>query len=121
MPDILAPQNLLPPASSLSATPARIPSAQSKQITHAAAEFESVLLGQWLGSAEKSFGTVPGADEDQDPGGEQMQSFAMQQLATVLTASGGVGIARIVAQALARSANANTSNAEAQAKQAAGH
>ena len=117
MPAPLTPQpaNLLP--SSLSTAP----SAPSKQIAHAAGEFESVLLGQWLGSAEKSFATVPGADEDQDPGGEQMQSFAMQQLATVLTASGGIGIARIVSQALARSDNSSTASLEAQAKDAAGH
>lgn len=117
MPNPLAPQPLNALPSSLS--PGR--SAPSKQIAHAAAEFESVLLGQWLGSAEKSFATVPGSDEDQDPGGEQMQSFAMQQLATVLTASGGIGIARIVSQALARSARSNTAPIEAQAREAAGH
>lgn len=66
----------------------------------AAREFESVLLGQWLQNAESSFGSVPGGDEDTDPGGDQMQSFGMQQLAGQLTASGGIGIAKIVENAL---------------------
>ncbi len=69
----------------------------------AAVEFESVLLGQWLQSAEKSFADVPGGGgEEEDAGGEQMMSFAMQQLAGGLAARGGLGIAKLVEAGLAR-------------------
>jgi Rod binding domain-containing protein len=70
------------------------------KLSSAAQEFESVLLGQWLQDAESSFGGVPGSDDDVDPCGEQMQGFATQRLAGQLTASGGIGIARLVEGAL---------------------
>ena len=34
------------------------------KIDKAAHDFESILVGQWLEKAEKSFATVPGADPD---------------------------------------------------------
>ncbi len=77
------------------------------RLAHAAVQFESVLLGQWLQSAEKSFATVPGGDQDEDPGGEQMMSFAMQQLAGSIAASGGLGIARLVQRGLEKAEQAN--------------
>lgn len=80
---------------------AAVPAASPKLVT-AAKQFESVLLGQWLQEAESSFASVPGGDEDTDSGGQQMQGFATQQLATGLTASGGIGIAKLVQGALAR-------------------
>ncbi|MGI4854677.1 MAG: hypothetical protein ACRYF4_11610 [Janthinobacterium lividum] len=76
--------------------------AASPKLVSAAKQFESVLLGQWLQEAESSFASVPGGDEDTDSGGQQMQGFATQQLATGLTASGGIGIAKLVQGALAR-------------------
>ena len=80
----------------------------SPKLAHAAVEFESVLLGQWLQSAEKSFATVSGNDdEDQDAGGDQMLSFAMQQLAHSIAAKGGLGIARIVQRGLEHAAAAS--------------
>jgi Rod binding domain-containing protein len=72
------------------------------RISGAAQEFESVLLGQWLQEAETSFGTVPGADEDSDSCGEQMQGFAVQRLAGQLSAAGGIGIARLVEKGLVK-------------------
>ena len=69
-----------------------------------AREFESILLGQWLQGAESSFGSVPGSDEDQDAGDDQMKGFAVQQLAKSLSESGGVGIAGLVSRALKKSA-----------------
>jgi Rod binding domain-containing protein len=74
-------------------------------------EFEAILLGSWLQQAEQSFATVPGADEDQDPGGEQMMSLGVQQLATSLAASGGIGISKMIAKAM----HANAAKADAQA------
>ena len=70
-----------------------------------AKEFESILLGQWLQGAETSFGSVPGGDDDQDAGDEQMKGFGVQQLAKALSDAGGVGIAKIVAGALAQEAS----------------
>lgn len=64
-------------------------------------QFESILLSQWLQSAEDTFGSVPGADADQDAGDEQMKSFAVQQLANAFSNSGGIGIAKLVSKALA--------------------
>ena len=63
-------------------------------------EFEAILVGSWLQQAEQSFATVPGADEDQDPGGEQMMSLGVQSLATAMTNSGGIGIAAMISKAL---------------------
>ena len=63
-------------------------------------EFEAILVGSWLQQAEQSFATVPGADEDQDPGGEQMMSLGVQQLATAMAANGGLGIGKMIAKAM---------------------
>ncbi len=76
----------------------------SPKLAHAAMEFESVLLGQWLQSAEKSFATVPGSEDSDDAGGEQMLSFAMQQFAHAIASKGGLGIARIVQKGLEHAA-----------------
>ena len=70
-------------------------------IRHAAGEFESILLNQWLEGAESTFGSVPGADDDQDAGDAQMKSFAVQALAKGMTAAGGIGLAGMVSKALA--------------------
>ncbi len=79
-----------------------------------AREFESMLLSQWLQGAESSFATVPGADKDEDAGDEQFRNFAVQQLAKSITAAGGVGLAPLVAKALAHSASAKTEELKAQ-------
>lgn len=74
-------------------------------IHKAAVEFESVLLGQWLESAQKSFAEVPGGEsEDADQGGEQMMGFAVQQLAGSLAKHGGLGLAKLVEKGLAKAA-----------------
>ena len=81
------------------------------KLSKAAVEFESVLLGQWLQSAQKSFATVPGSEEDEDAGGDQMLGFATQQLAQSIARSGGLGIAKIVEHALEKSDKASASEA----------
>ena len=77
-------------------------SREDAKVVKAGKDFESVLLGSWLQQAEQSFATVPGGDgqEDQDPGKDQFQGIAMQALAGSLTASGGIGIARLVTNSL---------------------
>jgi Rod binding domain-containing protein len=69
-------------------------------IRHAAGEFESILLNQWLEGAESTFGSVPGGDEDEDAGDAQMKSFGVQALAKGITAAGGIGLAGLVSKAL---------------------
>ncbi|MGO9339071.1 MAG: hypothetical protein ACLPY1_16375 [Terracidiphilus sp.] len=77
-------------------------------------EFEAILVGSWLQQAEQSFATVPGADEDQDPGGQQMMSLGVQQLATALAANGGLGIGKMIAKAMHE--NAEKANGQAAAQ-----
>jgi Rod binding domain-containing protein len=73
-----------------------------KRMVAAAKEFESVMLNQWLQSAESSFGAAPGGGEDEDQGGQQMKGFATQQLAGQLAAHGGIGLAKLVQSGLAK-------------------
>ncbi len=78
-------------------------SGEKTKIEKAGSDFESILLGSWLQGAEKSFAAAPGgdADDDQDGGGgEQFMGMAMQQLATSLVASGGIGIGKMIAERL---------------------
>jgi Rod binding domain-containing protein len=61
---------------------------------------------------------VPGADDDQDPGGQQMMSLGVQQLATAMAANGGLGIGKMIAKAMHE--NAEKANASAAAAPKAG-
>ena len=71
------------------------------KIEKSAREFESMLLSNWLQQAEQSMASVPGADDDEDAGArEQMMSLGVQSLATSMTASGGIGIAKMISKAL---------------------
>lgn len=71
------------------------------KIEKGAKEFESILLGSWLQQAEQSFASVPGADDDEDAAGrDQMMSLGVQQLATSMSASGGIGIAKMITKAM---------------------
>jgi Rod binding domain-containing protein len=82
----------------------------SAKIEKGAREFEAVLVGSWLQQAEASFATVPGAEEDQDAGGQQMMSLGVQSLATSMAAGGGIGIGKMIAKAM----HAAADKAEAQ-------
>ncbi len=75
---------------------------EDAKIQKAGTDFESILLGSWLQKAEQSFATVPGGDEDEDDDGgkDQFQGMAMQSLAGSLTASGGIGIAKMITTSL---------------------
>jgi Rod binding domain-containing protein len=82
-----------------------VPSDDAK-IEKGSKEFEAVLLSNWLQQAEQSFATVPGADSDDDQDAEgdqtggQMMSLGVQTLAQDIAASGGIGIAKMVAKAM---------------------
>jgi len=72
------------------------------KIDKAAKDFESILLGEWLEKAEKSFASVPGSDPDEanDPGHDQFQSISCQFLAEALSKAGGIGIASMISKHL---------------------
>lgn len=74
----------------------------SSKIDKAARDFESILIGEWLEKAEKSFASVPGADkdQDQDAGHDQFQSIGCQFLAEGLSKAGGIGIASMISKHL---------------------
>ncbi len=82
--------------------PAALPAKENAKIEKSAKDFESLLLSGWLQQAEDSFAKLPGGDdeEDADPGSGQLQGIAMQSLGTSLTNSGGIGIAKMIAQNL---------------------
>lgn len=91
------------------------------KIEKSAKEFESILVGSWLQQAEQSFATVPGVDEDQDPGSAQMMSLGVQTLSTSMTAAGGIGIAKMIAKAMHSAADKANGQATAPAGQAVSH
>ncbi|MGC9199485.1 MAG: hypothetical protein ACP5E5_11205 [Acidobacteriaceae bacterium] len=72
------------------------------KIDQAAEQFEAILVGTWLKEAEQSFALAPGEDGDSDPdaGGQQMMGLGVQSLSEALAASGGIGIARMIATAM---------------------
>ncbi len=79
----------------------------NSKIEKSAKDFESILLGSWLQQAEQSFASLPGADDDGDAdvGKEQFQGMAMQSLGNSMTAAGGIGIAKMLAQQLHKAAD----------------
>ena len=80
---------------------------EDAKIAKAGKDFESILLGSWLQQAQQSFATVPGGDGqgDDDSGKDQFQGIAMQALAGSLTASGGIGIAKMITKHLSGTAS----------------
>ena len=70
------------------------------KIEKGAREFEAVLVGSWLQQAEQSFATLPGGDDDQDAGRDQMMSLGVQSLATSMAAAGGIGLGHMIAKAM---------------------
>src|SRR6202451_3278161 len=93
------------------------PSAKGRpsKIDKASHDFESILVGQWLEKAEKSFATVPAADpdQDQDRGHDQFQSIACQYLAQGLTKNGGFGIAAMISKHLTAAATSHSAESKA--------
>jgi len=89
----------------------RHPKDSSAKIDKAARDFESILVGQWLEKAEKSFATVPGTDPDQenDSTRDQFQSIACQFLAAHLSKTGAFGIAPLIRRQLEATAVAQES------------
>jgi Rod binding domain-containing protein len=85
------------------------------KVEKAAQDFESMLLNQWLQQARESFASVPGGseDEDGDTSLSQLQEIGMQALATAVTKSGGIGIAKMLGHQLQRQIGAAAAGSEA--------
>lgn len=83
-------------------------STENSKIDKAARDFESILLSSWLQQAEQSFGSLPGSEDDEnaDVGKEQFEGIAMQSLGASLAASGGIGIAKMIANSLHKAEDA---------------
>lgn len=80
---------------------------ENSKIEKSAKDFESILLGSWLQQTEQSFGSLPGAeDDDSDSGKDQYTGIAMQALGTSMTAAGGIGIAKMVSKSLHKAEDA---------------
>ncbi|MGA2849189.1 MAG: hypothetical protein ABSE46_09345 [Terracidiphilus sp.] len=90
-----------------------------KKIEKGAKEFEAILVGSWLQQAEQSFATLPGGEDDQDPGRDSMMSLGVQTLSTSMAASGGIGIAKMISKAMHAAADKATAVSEAPAGQKA--
>ena len=89
-------------AQALSALQSQPKNGDVTKIDKAAKDFESILLGEWLEKAEKSFASVPGTDPDQnnDSGYGQFQSIGCQFLGEGLSKAGGIGIAAMISKHL---------------------
>jgi Rod binding domain-containing protein len=71
----------------------------SEKIREAATQFEALLVAQMLRQVrEAGSGGLTGDSEDKS--GEHLMGFAEEQLAQVLSANGGLGIARMAAASL---------------------
>jgi peptidoglycan hydrolase FlgJ len=93
--------------SSTSATLAEdVGSTESHKILQAAEQFEALLIGQLLKGVRESgsgwFGT------GDDSAAEQAMGFAEGQFAQMLAAQGGLGLARLIADQLTRTAPSST-------------
>jgi len=75
-------------------------SGNDAKIEKGAREFEAMLLATWMQQAEQSMASVPGDDGEEMPGREQMMSLGVQSVSTALAASGGIGIAKMIAHSM---------------------
>jgi Rod binding domain-containing protein len=81
----------------------------NSKIEKSSKDFESILLGSWLQQTEQSFGSLPGAeDDDADSGKDQYSGISMQALGTSMTAAGGIGIAKMISTSLHKAEAAHT-------------
>ena len=73
-------------------------------IKKAATQFEALLVGEVLKSARESDGSG-WMDTDDDDSGSILGEVSEQQLSQALAASGGLGLAKMIAAGLSRSAS----------------
>ena len=93
----------------VSAAPAQHSASTSRdtpeKIQKAAQDFESLLIAQMLKAARESGGGMTGDADEEDETNSTMLELGEQQLAQVLSSSGGLGIAKMVIAGLTNHAN----------------
>lgn len=78
------------------------------KIRESARQFEALMIGQIMRMVHESSGGWLGTGEDQ--AGASMAEFAEQQMAQVLSANGGFGLASLIEQGLSRRVSAQTTH-----------
>jgi Rod binding domain-containing protein len=73
----------------------------SPKLVKAAQEFEAILLSSWLEKLQESYA---GPDDGSDPAHGTLASMGTQTIAQALAARGGIGIAKLLLQHLAKPA-----------------
>ena len=81
--------------------------AYAAKVKHAARDFEGVLLGELLRSLQQTFSTLPGSDPS-STGSDHYQYICTEALASGLAASGGFGVASMIAHNLLKTNAAET-------------
>jgi Rod binding domain-containing protein len=84
---------------------ASAPKDTPQKIAKAARDFEAVLISEMLKSARESGGGITGDADEQDETNSTMLELGEQQFAQALSASGGLGIAKMVIAGLTNHAN----------------
>jgi flagellar protein FlgJ len=70
-----------------------------ENIRHAASQFEALMIGQMLKSAQEgNSGDFMGTDDDQS--GSSLLEMAQQQFAQAMAAQGGLGLAKMISEGL---------------------
>lgn len=76
-----------------------------EKIRKAATDFEALLIAQMLKAAREAGGGMTGDADEQDETNSSVLELGEQQLAQALSASGGLGIAKMVIAGLTNHAN----------------
>jgi Rod binding domain-containing protein len=91
--------------SSASSSPSSSSKDTPEKIQKAAMDFEALLIAQMLKLARESGGGMTGDSDEQDETNSTMVELGEQQLAQALSASGGLGLAKMVVAGLTNHAN----------------
>lgn len=94
----------VPPAPDSAASVGAADEKTKAKIRTAGVQFEAVLLNRVLGDLERAFTDLPG--KKQDHAADAYNGFAMQALASNLAQCGGIGLGKMVSNALAQPAAA---------------
>lgn len=81
------------------------PSTDTDKTVKAAKDFESLLLGQILKSVHEENGWL---DSDDDEAGSAAISLGEEQLARMMSASGGIGISKLIEKGLQANTTADS-------------
>lgn len=79
-----------------------------RSIEEAATQFEGLLIGQMLRSMREAAGGEGWLGIGEDQTGSPIMEFAEQQVASLLAASGGLGLAKMVVESMAGSGPASS-------------